>query len=57
MEFKRGESYIINYGNFEKNSIFLFREDGKNYFLDDNGPFILSDDFLIKQTVTVKLAI
>jgi hypothetical protein len=52
MEFKQGVNYLIDYGTFNKLSTFLFRENDKNVFFDDNGKFVFTDAFLAKGTLT-----
>lgn len=49
MYFNKGASYIINYGTFEKLSKFILSENGNNHFVDENGEFIISDNFLLKK--------
>ncbi|OMD07746.1 hypothetical protein BJP50_31510 [Paenibacillus odorifer] len=57
MYFNKGASYIINYGTFEKLSKFILSENGNNHFVDENGEFIISDNFLLKKKIIVSSAL
>ena len=51
---KMGDNVIIRYSdNTGGAATFLGAENGKNYFFDRTGKFILTDDFITRSGITI----